>query len=104
MTLTPTGEPLTPEEEARCAAMAERAAMHAMEAEGFARQFAALRAKHSSVTEALALIVALHICERARCAALDCSAPTLEETLDRHEIICRAALAQTLRPLKEACN
>jgi len=94
---------LTPQEEARCQAMVERAEVHVAEAEGFEQQLQRLR-KKPAVAEAIAVILALHICNRARCAALDCSAPSLEETFARHSIIDRAALNQPLSPLKEACN
>lgn len=95
---------LSPEEEARCAAMAERAGLHAAEADRFARQLAALQAKHPAAVEALALVLAIHICERARCAALGCSPPSVADTLDRHGILTRAALNQPLSPLRRVCN
>jgi len=100
----PDDDVLTPEEAARCEAMSERADHHAAEGEGFAKQLAALRARdedtRDAIAEALCLVLAIHICNRARCEALGCSAPTLEETLDRHKIIAASVLNQSLDSLK----
>lgn len=95
----------TPQEYALFAALDEAEAGYIVCANGAAHEIRALAAAHPVVVEALfSAIARLAAFEAARCALGSASAPSLDDILDRHDLLPRNRVATIGHAVKEGLN